>query len=73
MVPNEVCWEEENPLNITTLYKDVDRQIITVCGHLSVDEIRNYKRNGWRNDRPGTNKNGIPIQPTRRKSHEKNH
>ncbi|PUB12598.1 hypothetical protein [Paenisporosarcina sp. OV554] len=56
-------------MTITTLYKDVDRQTLTIHGHLSKQEIASFKRDGWRYKQPNVNKIGIPvhIQKPRRK------
>ncbi|MGE7977330.1 hypothetical protein [Psychrobacillus sp. NPDC093200] len=52
---------------ITTMYKAVDRQVMTVSGHLNKQEISSFKADGWRLEQPQINKTGIPVQTHRRK------
>ena len=48
------------------MYKAVDRQVMTVSGHLNKQEISGFKAEGWRMEQPQVNKTGIPVQTSKK-------
>lgn len=46
---------------ITTLFK----KDLVVCGHMNKQEIASLKDEGWRIDKPNTNKHGIPVSKSK--------
>lgn len=47
---------------MTTLYKLRDGQTLIITGHLSKQEIQEFKRQGYRHRDPQLNKHGIPVR-----------
>lgn len=46
---------------LKTLFRMVDGERRVIHGHLSKFEVAALKNEGWREDKPQTNKNGIPV------------
>lgn len=46
---------------IKTLYKYQDGQLLSVSGHLTDKEVQELKHEGYREQDPNVNKNGIRV------------
>ncbi|WP_160327699.1 hypothetical protein [Sporosarcina koreensis] len=46
---------------LRTLYRTIDGERRVIHGHLSKYEVAALRKEGWREDRPQTNRHGIPI------------
>lgn len=49
-------------LRIKSLYRKIDGRVQVICGHLTKQEVAEFKREGWRVDQPQINRNGIPVR-----------
>lgn len=47
---------------IKTLYKTIDGDRRVIHGHLTKYEVAALRKEGWREQQPQTNKNGIPVR-----------
>ena len=55
---------------ITEMYRKVGNDVITLCGHLSKPDIKEYQLQGWKKDYPcSINKHGIPVEGMKRNEH----
>lgn len=55
---------------ITEMYRKVGNDVITICGHLSKPEIKEYQLQGWKKDYPcSINKHGIPVEGMKSNGH----
>lgn len=46
---------------LKTLFRMVDGERRVIHGHLSKYEVAALRLEGWREDKPQVNKNGIPV------------
>lgn len=47
---------------LRTLYRTIDGERRIIHGHLTKHEVAALRREGWREQQPQINKNGIPVR-----------